>query len=64
MASLIWLGNLFGSQERIKAHDVFSGYPESLSSYYNLDEDIHRDGNSLSAIIAKGNVIEGVEAKT
>lgn len=63
MASLIWLGNLFGIQHCVKAHAEDSGYPESLSSYYNLDEDISRNGR-ISAIIAKGNIIEGVEAKT
>ncbi len=52
MASLIWLGNLFGSQECVKVH----------STIWNLDEDIRK--NCLGAFIAKGNIIEGIEAKT
>ncbi|MCG2735108.1 MAG: hypothetical protein L6282_01815 [Candidatus Methanoperedenaceae archaeon] len=52
MASLIWLGNLYGSQESVKAH----------YSKWNLDEDIR--GNHARAFIAKGNIIAGVEAKT
>ena len=65
MASLIWLGNLYPSQERVKAHSshniIFLDSPE-LSSTWNLDEDIR--GNYTRAFIAKGNSIEGVEAKT
>ncbi len=61
MASLIWLGLLYGSQERVKAHNSDSDNPE-LSSIWNLDEDIRK--NCLGAFIAKGNIIEGIEAKT
>ena len=52
MASLIWLGGLYGLQEPVKAH-----YSE-----WNLDEDSR--GNHMWAFIAKGNIIAGIEAKT
>jgi len=55
MASLIWLGNLYGSQEPVKAH-----YSESI---WNLDEDI-RGYRMRRAIIAKGNILAGIEART
>lgn len=63
MASLIFLGNLFLRQQCVKAHPEFSGYPENVSSCWNLDEDISMDSR-MCVIIAKGNIIEGVEAKT
>ncbi|MCJ7721748.1 hypothetical protein MUO98_05015 [Candidatus Bathyarchaeota archaeon] len=60
MASMIWLGNLYPSQEKVKAHNP--DVDRNNGTTWNLDEDIK--GNHTKAFIAKGNIIEGVEAKT
>jgi hypothetical protein len=62
MASLIWLGGLYPMQNSVERH-------KSQPKCYNFDDDIRdefdtKSNEPLLAIIAKGNIIEGVEAKT
>jgi len=49
MASIIYLGDLFGMQDKIYIHEKYVS--KSLV------------GLGKEAIIAKGNIIEGIEAK-
>lgn len=61
MASLIWLGNLYGLQEPVKARSLEDEM--NNGTRWNLDEDI-RGNHIRTFFIAKGNIISGVEAKT
>ncbi len=55
MASTIFLGTIFGHQEPAKGSDIDFGMRFEL----NTDD----TGSCIVAIIAKGNAIEGIEAK-
>lgn len=52
MASIIYMGSLFGKQDHIGKTEINHGY---------VNKSLLNDG--LIAIVSKGNIIEGIEAK-
>lgn len=55
MAAIIFLGNLFPVQEPVTLKEIYS------FDWFNFEVNYFYP---LNVIIAKGNIIEGIEAKT